>query len=167
MAGRERKRGLKTAYNSFQRRPRRGRLFVCTEPVGYPDPLLPRIARLAAGVMFHHHSSFALQIHFFWSPRLGAFLRSDHLQLPLCLAGRLRGERNRAGVLTMNQAPQSRLSQRCGRGTIGRLRCPASSMAWTAKITLSFETGSVPVVPVVTCWECSQSAEAVVRHRTS
>src|SRR6266542_6430081 len=32
---------------------------------------------------------------------------------------------------------------RSGTDTIGALLCPASSTAWTAKITLSFDTGTV------------------------
>src|SRR4029079_11612918 len=45
---------------------------------------------------------------------------------------------------------------RSGSGTVGKLRCPALSTARTAKITLSFDSGSVQLVLSPHDWTCSQ-----------
>src|ERR1700732_3907140 len=59
------------------------------------------------------------------------------------------------------------LTQRSGKGTTGRLRCPAASTALTAKMTLSFESFRVVRVTLPTFWTCSHSGLLVLRHRTS
>src|SRR5205823_15067035 len=54
-----------------------------------------------------------------------------------------------------------------GCGVTGKLLCPASSTLCTAKMTLSFETGTVVFVAFFTACECSQSGAAVARQSTS
>src|SRR5690348_11425593 len=56
---------------------------------------------------------------------------------------------------------------RSGCGTTGKLLCPTWSTARTAKITLSFETGTVSFVAFLTVCECCQSGADVSRHTTS
>src|ERR1035438_1288742 len=58
------------------------------------------------------------------------------------------------------------LAQRSGTGTTGRLRCPLESVAWTAKTTLSFDTGTVAWVTLPNACACSQSAAPVSLHNT-
>jgi len=56
---------------------------------------------------------------------------------------------------------------RSGSGTVGKLRCPALSTARTAKITLSFDSGSVQLVLSPHDWTCSQAGLVVARQTTS
>ena len=54
-----------------------------------------------------------------------------------------------------------------GSGTTGRLRCPCSSTARTAKITLSFDIFSVARFTLPARSACSQSGLLVARQTTS
>src|SRR5207247_6054330 len=56
---------------------------------------------------------------------------------------------------------------RSGMGVTGRLLWPSPSTARRAKITLSFEIGSVARVTLPTSFACSQSGLEVDLHRTS
>src|SRR5271165_4464259 len=58
---------------------------------------------------------------------------------------------------TASHCELSVLTYRSGTGTTGRLRCPLASTACTAKITLSFDNGSVAWVTLPRACACSQS----------
>src|SRR3984893_2380641 len=58
-------------------------------------------------------------------------------------------------------------TQRSGKGTTGKLRCPSLSTALTAKVTLSLESFRVVRRTLPTFWTCSHSGLVVARQRTS